>query len=175
MSAQIKVLIAFGAIAAFVIGFSINMSRSSNEVDTSTLLSAQLIESESSSETTYASVEDTLGELTLVNFWATWCMPCREEMPIFETMYRQANSNGFVVIGIAIDSPEKAQPMLDSMDITYPILYALETGAEIMETIGNANGLLPYSLLLDKNGNVIEQVLGQIHEQEINEWLAAHL
>ena len=123
----------------------------------------------------YATVEDSLGELTLVNFWASWCAPCREEMPVFENLYRQASTDGFTIIGIALDTPEKAQPMLDSMDISYPILYAETTGSSIMESVGNPQGLLPYSLLLDKNGNLLEQVLGQIHEQQIVDWLAKYL
>ena len=121
-------------------------------------------------------VGDQLGELTLVNFWASWCAPCRHEMPIFETMYRQAKASdssqsGFQILGIAIDSEDKAQPFLDSMDITYPILYAEKTGYELMDSVGNQQGLLPYSILLDKDGKVLEQILGRINEQQIAGWL----
>jgi len=125
-------------------------------------------------------VGDQLGELTLVNFWASWCAPRRHEMPIFETMYRQAkasgsNQSGFQILGIAIDSQNKAQPFLDSMDITYPILYAEKTGYMLMESVGNQQGLLPYSILLDKDGKVIEQILGRIDEQQITNWLEVYL
>jgi peroxiredoxin len=82
---------------------------------------------------------------------------------------------GFQVIGIAIDSPEKAQPMLDSMGITYPILYAEQTGMLLMEASGNPQGLLPYSLLLDSKGRVLEQRLGKIHEQDISIWIEQYL
>ena len=132
-------------------------------------------DSYTTAEDSFATVKDSLGELTLVNFWASWCAPCREEMPVFENLYRQASTDGFTIIGIALDTPEKAQPMLDSMDISYPILYAETTGSSIMESVGNPQGLLPYSLLLDKNGNLLEQVLGQIHEQQIVDWLAKYL
>ncbi len=206
MSAQNKILICLAAIIAFVIGITVNKARVSDDIDTATLLSAQLIvsdpfalqnnETESSNfvsadsslsdtvEDSFSStvedslsstVEDSLGELTLVNFWATWCAPCRQEMPLFESMYRQANPDGFVVIGIALDSPERAQPMLDSMDISYPILYAEKTGNSIMQSVGNPQGLLPYSLLLDENGKVVDQVLGQIHEQQIADWIVEYL
>lgn len=189
MSAQNKVLICLAAIIAFIIGMTVNQARVSDDVDTSSLLTAQLLVSDPIKEPTedtigdsftnvedsLASVEDSLGELTLVNFWASWCAPCREEMPLFETMYRQLQPNGFVVIGIALDSPDKTQPMLDSMDITYPILYAEESGNAIMETVGNPQGLLPYSLLLDKNGKLLEQVLGQIHQHQIDDWAAQYL
>ncbi|NNC99867.1 MAG: TlpA family protein disulfide reductase, partial [Gammaproteobacteria bacterium] len=113
--------------------------------------------------------------LTLVNFWASWCAPCRQEMPVFEAMVRSAGQRGFQVIGVAIDSPEKAQPMLDSMDISYPILYAEQTGIELMAAVGNPQGLLPYSLLLNQQGEVLEQVLGRIHEEDIVDWLQEYL
>ena len=97
------------------------------------------------------------------------------EMPIFEAMFRQFNAKGFHVIGIAIDSPEKTQAMLDSMDISYPILYAEQTGMHLMELSGNPQGLLPYSLLIDNNGVVLEQVLGRISERDIALWLEEYL
>ena len=61
------------------------------------------------------------------------------------------------------------------MDITYPIFYAEKTGMTVMETAGNPQGLLPYSLLLDEEGRVIEQVLGKVDEQQIAGWLSTHL
>jgi len=179
MSAQTKILIGLVAITGFIIGIAMNSSRVSNDIDSNALLQAELVQNpilfEEPQQAPLASISGSLGELTLVNFWASWCAPCREEMPIFETMYRQTNMDGFVVIGITIDSPEKAQPMLDSMDITYPIFYAEQSGPSIMETLGNPQGLLPYSVLLDNNGQVVDQVLGRIDEQQIVGWIAEHL
>jgi len=118
------------------------------------------------------SIKNLLGDkITLVNFWASWCAPCREEMPLFEAMYQRAKSKGFEVVGIAIDSPDNAKPMLDSMGISYPILYAQQTGMTVMESAGNPQGLLPYTLLLDENGEVIDQILGLVHEKDIIAWL----
>lgn len=179
MSASNKALLVFIAIVAFAVGAAINSARVSDDIDSDTLLSAQLNEVASDStpdEPQYSAntINNLLGEkLTLVNFWASWCAPCREEMPLFEAFYQQAKSQGFEVIGVAIDSPDKAKPMLDSMGITYPILYAERTGMEVMESAGNPQGLLPYSLILDKNGTVIEQVLGTVHEPQILEWLSS--
>ena len=61
--------------------------------------------------------------------------------------------------------------MLDSMGITYPILYAELTGMEVMSSSGNPQGLLPYSLILDSDGKIVEQVLGLVHEKQIVDWL----
>jgi len=179
MSAQNKALLIIVAIVAFVIGATLNKARISDQTESNVLLNAQLIVVDPTSpdieNTLTGSINDSIGKLTLVNFWASWCAPCRDEMPIFETMYRQSKELGFVVIGVAIDSPNKAQPMLDSMDITYPILYAEQSGMEIMASTGNPQGLLPYSLLLDEDGVIIEQVLGKIDEQQIAIWLTKHL
>ena len=171
MNNSTKVLLLLVAAAAFVAGMVINSGKVSSQIDTQALLTARLLDPGDQA----IAVESQLGQLTLVNFWASWCAPCRDEMPIFEAMYRQSHNRGFQVLGIAIDNPEKAQPMLDSMDITYPILYAEQTGMQVMESAGNPQGLLPYSLLLNGEGQVLDQVLGKIDERQIQEWLVRHL
>lgn len=176
MTNQNKVLLLSIAIVAFVVGVAVNTSRTQPVSEASALLSAQLETSDPSTGTVGTdSVENQLAELTLVNFWATWCTPCRDEMPLFEAMYRLHQKDGFTIIGIAIDNPSRSQPFLDSMDISYPILYAENTGMQLLEETGNGQGLLPYSLLLDKNGNVLDQVLGKIDEARIQAWLSEHL
>ena len=171
MSASTKVLIIIIAAIAFGVGVSVNSASVSDEINIEALLSAKL----QVKDTNTASASEYLGEITLINFWASWCAPCRHEMPIFETMFLQSKSKGFQVIGIAIDSPEKTQAMLDSMDISYPILYAEQTGMELMELTGNPQGLLPYSLLIDKNGVVLQQVLGRISADDIASWIEEYL
>jgi len=178
MSKANKVLIMLVAVVAFFIGAAINSARVSDDIDTQALLQAELntpiliTEPEQDAEATSTSIKNLLGDkLTLVNFWASWCAPCREEMPVFEALYQHAKQHGFEVIGVAIDSQDKAQPMLDSMGISYPILYAEKTGMTVMETAGNPQGLLPYTLLLDENGEMIHQILGIVHEADIVTWL----
>ncbi|MBT8115653.1 MAG: TlpA family protein disulfide reductase [Arenicella sp.] len=170
MSNKTWVLFGMIALVAFAVGIITNSARVDDRPDTQSLLTARLID-----EAGNGTVAAYLGELTLVNFWASWCAPCREEMPVFEAMYRRDQSRGFTVVGIAIDSPDKTREMLDSMGITYPILYAETTGMQLMENTGNPQGLLPYSLLLDRNGLVLDQVLGRINEQQIIEWVERHL
>lgn len=170
MTLQTKILIVAIAIVAFAIGIAVNTARVAPVLDEQPLLQAKL---QYNGESTAVGTQ--LGQLTLVNFWATWCTPCRDEMPLFEAMYRSAKQDGFQIIGIAIDNPETAQPMLDSMDITYPIFYAEKTGMQVMESVGNPQGLLPYSLLLDADGKVLEQVLGKVDEAQIADWLNTHL
>lgn len=175
MSASTKVLIILIAIFAFAIGWVVNSAQVESEFTTTTMLQAELLATDGQDAVTTGRVEDQLRALTLVNFWATWCAPCREEMPMFESMYRQFKPQGFQVVGITIDSMAKARPMLDSMDITYPILYAEQTGMQIMDSVGNPNGLLPYSLLLDDKGAMLEQKVGAISADDVANWIAKHL
>ena len=170
MTNQTKILIGFIAIVAFTIGIALNTSRVEPTAEASDLLLAELEQGDG-----IGRVGDQLGKLTLVNFWATWCTPCRDEMPLFEAMYRLNQADGFTVIGVAIDNPSRSQPFLDSMDISYPILYAEKTGMQLLDATGNPQGLLPYSLLLDEKGQVIDQVLGKIDEAQIRDWLTQHL
>jgi len=172
-----KISIVVIAVFAFAIGAYINSARVDDGANSSALLSAELQQANSKStpdqaEYTVGRVNDLLGEkLTLVNFWASWCAPCREEMPLFESVYQASNTKGFQVIGVAIDSYDKAKPMLDSMGISYPILYAEKTGMDVMSSAGNSQGLLPYSLILDSDGEIVEQVLGLVREAQMVEWL----
>lgn len=173
MSANSKALFLIIALAALILGAWANRARIETvNADIATpLLNAQLKLANSQLQ----GVQPDLSALNLVNFWASWCAPCRHEMPIFENMSRRYSAQGFQVIGIAIDSPERTRDMLDSMDIRYPIYYAENSGMLLMEQLGNPQGLLPYSLLIDKNGAIIEQVLGQINEQQIQQWVTKHL
>ena len=175
MTASTKVLIILIAIFAFGVGWVVNSAQVEGDFDTRSLLQAELVITDTPDLVTSGRVEEELKALTLVNFWATWCAPCREEMPMFETMYREHQSQGFQVVGIAIDNVAKARPMLDSMDITYPILYAEQTGMQIMGSVGNPNGLLPYSLLLDSNGAVLEQKIGSVEAADIADWIQKYL
>ena len=170
MSANSKILAILIAVVAFAIGIMMNTAKIERLTDSGQLLQAKLLSTQGTD-----SISNHMKPLTLINFWASWCAPCRQEMPIFETLFRSHGELGFTVIGVAIDSPEKTREMLDPMDISYPILYAERTGMQLMETVGNPDGYLPYSLLVDQNGKVLEQVLGQIHEQQIVSWIDHHL
>lgn len=120
-------------------------------------------------------VADKLGKLNLINYWATWCAPCREEMPLFNSIYKINKDKGFVVLGLTIDEVEGAERFVQQLGISYPILMAEEEGWDLLAKTGNEKNLLPYSILLDEKGQVLEQKLGVLHGEELSDWILKYL
>ncbi len=92
------------------------------------------------------------GKTVLVNFWASWCPPCREEMPAFIELKDKYEHQGFEIIGIALDTPENANDFADTIGVNYPILFADMTNDDLSASFGNWVGGLPYSALIDRDG-----------------------
>ncbi|MFO7593617.1 MAG: TlpA disulfide reductase family protein, partial [Pseudomonadota bacterium] len=95
------------------------------------------------------------GQVVMVNFWAPWCPPCREEVPAFIALQEKYADQGFTIVGITLDTRANAQTFADTMGINYPILIAEEEGIDIAARYGNKVGALPYTALLDRQGNIV--------------------
>ena len=100
------------------------------------------------------------GTVLLCNFWATWCAPCREEVPILVTAKQQWASKGFEVVGIGIDSADKIREFSKSYQVNYPMLIADGSALGLLRKLGNPGGGLPYSVLLDRTGSIAQRHLG---------------
>ncbi|HEY5162372.1 MAG TPA: TlpA disulfide reductase family protein [Terriglobales bacterium] len=98
------------------------------------------------------------GKVVLVNFWATWCPPCRIEMPGFQAVYDRNRSRGFVVLGISTDASgsESVRAFLAEHQITYPVAMA---SASVIQGFGRPN-VLPTSFLIDRQGRIRNEVRG---------------
>ena len=96
-----------------------------------------------------------LGKITLLNFWATWCPPCREEIPDFIRLHKEFKDRDFSVIGLAIDQPDKVNAFELETGINYPSLIVEKEGYALMEEYGSAYGALPYTVILDRRGNIV--------------------
>lgn len=103
-------------------------------------------------------LEDLRGNVVLVNFWASWCPPCRVEMPGFERVYRERAKDGFVIVGIATDTyaREKIRAFLAEHRITYPTVLATPG---VIRDYGGINAL-PESFLIDRRGRIRHRVIG---------------
>ena len=113
------------------------------------------------------SLADYRGKLVLLNFWATWCPPCREEIPLFIDLQKRYQKQGLQVVGISIDNPEAVARYWQEMRINYSLLLADETTYALMAAYGNRSGGLPYSVLIGADGQVAGTKLGAYRQQEL--------
>jgi thiol-disulfide isomerase/thioredoxin len=95
------------------------------------------------------------GKVVLLNFWASWCPPCRKEVPAFITLQEKYAEKGFTIVGITLDSQQNAEVFADTMGINYPVLIATEGGTLLAEKYGNKVGTLPYTAIIDRQGRVV--------------------
>lgn len=113
------------------------------------------------------------GKLVLVNFWATWCEPCREEMPLLDTAAKKYANDGFAVVGVAIDDPDAVADFLKTGRVGYPILFG---GDDTLKNAGDTAGVLPYSLLIGRDGKMIKLRAGSFSSTaSLERWIAPHL
>ena len=113
------------------------------------------------------------GQVMLVNFWATWCTPCVEEMPMLSQLHRDLAGQGFAVVGIALDDPGRAQEFARELELSYPALFGLADAMLVGRRYGNRAGMLPYSVLIDANGIIRWTRLGALDRSQIEAQLAS--
>ena len=97
------------------------------------------------------------GQVLMINFWATWCPPCRREMPAFIELQEKYQDKGFTIIGIALDEKQAVIDFTDPMGMNYPILLAEQEGIVLAKAYGNRLGVLPYTVIVDRKGNIIHR------------------
>lgn len=116
------------------------------------------------------------GKLVLLNFWASWCGPCREEMPLLDRMQARHAPQGLAVVGIASEEAEPALAFLRAHPVAYPILID-EPGqtADVSLRFGNTRSVLPYNVLVGRDGRILASRVGNFDEAGLEHWLAAHL
>ena len=97
------------------------------------------------------------GQVLMVNFWATWCPPCRKEIPAFIELQEKYKDKGFKIIGIALDEKQAVIDFTDPMGINYPVLLANQEGMPLTIAYGNRLGVLPFTVIVDRKGNIIHR------------------
>lgn len=105
------------------------------------------------------------GQPLLINFWATWCEPCRREVPLLEELSGQKHGNGFEIVGIAIDNLDSVQQFAHDMHIGYPILVGEQGGLEAAAAFGS-EPVLPFTAFVDSRGDVVALKRGELHRDE---------
>lgn len=102
------------------------------------------------------------GQALVVNFWASWCAPCREEMPEFDELRARYRAAGVEFVGIAIDDPARVAQFLQRRPVDYPILVGGGGAHDLARQLGNQAGALPYTIVLDRDGKVVLAHLGRL-------------
>lgn len=107
------------------------------------------------------------GQVVVVNFWATWCAPCREEIPGFVRLQERYGSRGLQFVGIAFDQPEKVAEFAREFRMNYPLLVGGLDTMELLRQAGNRAGVLPYTLIIDRGGNLVSREPGGLKEVKL--------
>jgi len=113
------------------------------------------------------SAADFDGKVVLANFWATWCAPCRKEMPMLVQLHKAYVAQGLEVVGIAMDEVEQARKFAADLGVDYPILVGTTDVMATAREYGNLSGVLPYTVLIDREGIIRWTHLGELKEADV--------
>ena len=109
------------------------------------------------------------GRVLVLNFWATWCSPCVEEMPELAELHREISPGNGAVVGIGIDSAQNIAEFARKTPYPYPLLVAGVGGIELARGFGNRIGALPFTVLVSAQGQIVGRTMGRIRLTEIRE------
>ena len=114
-------------------------------------------------------------KVLVVNFWASWCPPCVEEMPELEKLQWEFSNQNVLFVGIAIDSPSNVREFLKKTPVSYPIAIGGMDGSAMYKALGNTQSALPYTVVLSPSGKVLDTKLGKIDEDALRKSIKSAL
>lgn len=112
------------------------------------------------------------GQPVLLNFWATWCPPCVEELPLLSLFFTENKAKGWQVIGLAVDQLDSVKRFLIKNPVAFPVAMAGLPGIALSRSLGNLSGGLPFTVVLGSDGQVAHRKIGKVSSDELHSWLA---
>jgi len=108
------------------------------------------------------------GRHRLLNFWATWCAPCRREIPLLKEFQAEQGDDGILIMGIAVDFPEEVTAYAEAAEFNYPILVGQEDAMAIAESTGIQFIAMPFSMIVSRDGEFLGAYLGELHRSHLD-------
>ena len=110
------------------------------------------------------------GKPLVVNFWATWCPPCVEELPLLNGFFQRQSVRGWQVLGVAVDQPAAVRTFLQRLPLGFPVAMAGANGIDLARNLGNATGGLPFTVVLGPDGAIAHRKLGKVSPDDLKQW-----
>lgn len=171
-----SVLVLFLVAGVVALGAGIQFGRSDRQGagggapgQTATTLFALVLPDMAGKETPLAQWQ---GQLLIVNFWATWCAPCREEMPEFVRLQAEFGSKGLQFVGIAADDAEKVRQFAAEIGLNYPALIGGYGAMELSKALGNRIMALPFTVIVSRDGRIAHTQLGPLKGDQLRQMVA---
>lgn len=109
------------------------------------------------------------GRNRMLNFWATWCAPCRREIPLLKEFQAEQGDDGIQIIGIAVDFPEEVSRYAEAAQFNYPILVGQEDAMALAESSGVQFIAMPFTMFVSRDGEFLSAYLGELHRSHLND------
>jgi thiol-disulfide isomerase/thioredoxin len=149
----IAILVSLGLVFRYVA-----VKSTESGISTTPLFTSNLIDANGNAQ----NLNQYRDKILVVNFWATWCPPCREEMPELSQLHQTYQNKNVMVLGIAIDEPALVKEFLQTSPVSYPVLITENTGMDLSSQLGNDKDVLPYTIVIDTQGKVVKTYFGRV-------------
>ena len=166
MAPQLRSRVAIGAAALLALGAGIGLALFDRApADASALLALTLPDPSGRPQP----LSQWQGKVLVVNFWATWCGPCREEMPDLVRAQKEYGAKGLQIVGIAADDADKVQQFAKEIQLNYPALIGGYAAIDLSKDLGNSLVALPFTLVVDRHGRVAYTHLGPVKPDKLRD------